>query len=415
MYNSDWLRMILLLKNITYLYLVRIVGLVSPLVLIPHLYQSLGADKFGALFFAQSFILYLGIVIDFGFELYAPGKAAVISDSEDLSLLVSKIQASKIFISIVALFIGLAIILLAGLNISKELFLAWFFMTFIQSSIPIWFFQGKGELSSISIFQATGRILSVVLTFLIVKNESDSIFYPVIESFVLLAISMMTWKLYFKMGLGFRRVRKSDIMDILRDSFPLLVSKISISLYTVSGTFILGVLSSPKMVAFYAAPMKVMETIGSLMGPINQVIYPYLSAKSADREVSSVNLKMLKRYIYGSFICGALCTMTLLLFQDIIVSKYLKAQVPMVKEIFQILAFLPAFIFSSNVLGIQILLGFGKQRDFSKIISISSLIGFFLILLLTFYYQGRGTAYAVLLSEVMISLFMYLKVRRSIL
>lgn len=402
-----------LFQNIAYLYLVRAISLISPLFVIPHLFKVLGSESFGALFFVQSFTLYLGILIDFGFELHAPGRLARIKNDRKISVYTSKVQISKF---ILAVSVGAVLVLTCVVfhqYINWTLYLSWYLVICIQSSIPIWFFQGIGELSVISIIQACGRVLSLLLTLWVVQEPDDAFFYPIIESAVLLIVSIVSWRIYFKMGYGVVGIKLLDVYNLLKESSSLFVSKVSISLYTISGTFILGLMASPVVVAYYAAPMKIIEALGSLMGPINQVIYPFISSRVSSNE-PKIEGKYLKIYILISLFLGIIVSSGLLTFQNFIVFTYLKAEDDIVLSIFRVMSIFPTFIFLSNVLGIQILLGHGYYRKFSRIISTSSVVGLALILLLTYFYSALGTATAILIVEIIITLWMLYQVRKDV-
>ncbi len=390
------------------------VSTASPLVLIPFLFRTIGEETFGTLFFTQSFILYFGIIIDFGFELYAPGKIAAMIDKPSIEKFVLTVQSVKFLIGAIFFLVGLLLLFVFDTLFIKKYTIAWFYMVYMQALVPTWFFQGIGDLGKISLIQAVGKVLTVLITFILVQSSDDAILYPLIEGTILMLIAFGAWRTYFKLGYHLAPVEWKEMTLVMRESASLLVSKISISLYTISGTFILGLLTSPKMVAYYTAPMKIIESVSGLMGPVNQVVYPYISSHIS-KNTGRVDSVFLKRYIWTCLVFSLLVTLVLILARDFIVYDYLKAQEQIVGSIFLVLAFIPIFVFFSNVLGIQILLGFKFKEEFSRIVVSSSVIGFILIIVFTYFIGPLGTSISILATEALIAAWMYVRVRKIVL
>ena len=53
--------------HFTYLWILQFVRIIIPIILIPILISNIGLDKYGIIIFAQTFVAYLMIVINFGF------------------------------------------------------------------------------------------------------------------------------------------------------------------------------------------------------------------------------------------------------------------------------------------------------------------------------------------------------------
>ena len=79
--------------------------------------------------------------------------------------------------------------------------------------------------------------------------------------------------------------------------------------------------------------------------------------------------------------------------------------------VMRVLAGLPLLVGASNVLGIQIMLPFGKDRAFLTILLSAGLINIILAVLLAPYWQAIGMATAVLITETFVtaSMFVYLQ------
>ncbi|MFA0423118.1 oligosaccharide flippase family protein, partial [Vibrio sp. 10N.222.54.A1] len=62
-----------MLKNIFMLFISQGVNYLVPLILVPYLVRTLGAESYGEFNLALSIILYGCLFIDFGFNLYTTG------------------------------------------------------------------------------------------------------------------------------------------------------------------------------------------------------------------------------------------------------------------------------------------------------------------------------------------------------
>ena len=71
------------------------------------------------------------------------------------------------------------------------------------------------------------------------------------------------------------------------------------------------------------------------------------------------------------------------------------------------------FIISiSNVLGVQGMLTMGMKKAFSAIVWFGAVINTIIIFPLIYYYQAEGAAISVLITEVLIMLIIFYKVRK---
>src|SRR5690606_32074798 len=82
--------------------------------------------------------------------------------------------------------------------------------------------------------------------------------------------------------------------------------------------------------------------------------------------------------------------------------------------ILKILILLPITIFLNNLFGTQILLNLNKDKLFFKILLFTALINLILIFPLTYYYNYIGTSIAVLITELLLFVLMYIYAIKSV-
>jgi len=91
-----------LLTNFFSLSILQAVNMFLPLLTFPYLTRILSIEKFGLLMFAQSFILYFLILVDFGFNYSATREISIHRDDRKK---ISEIFSSVIQVKIILIFI----------------------------------------------------------------------------------------------------------------------------------------------------------------------------------------------------------------------------------------------------------------------------------------------------------------------
>src|ERR1035437_2531234 len=70
-------------KNFSYLLLLQNVNYIIPLLLLPYLTRTLGADNFGKITFAQAFVTYVILLTDFGFNTSSTQEIVRVRDDKE--------------------------------------------------------------------------------------------------------------------------------------------------------------------------------------------------------------------------------------------------------------------------------------------------------------------------------------------
>jgi len=73
----------------------------------------------------------------------------------------------------------------------------------------------------------------------------------------------------------------------------------------------------------------------------------------------------------------------------------------------RIMAFLPCIISLSNIFGIQTMLVFGMQKEFSRIIKMAAIINTIVVLPLIYFYMGVGVCVSMLITETIVTTSMW--------
>ena len=390
--------------NFSSLSLLQLSNYIFPLIVFPYLVRVLGPEKYGLVNFAFAFTVYFSTVIDYGFALSATREIAVEkTNSDKIKEIFNSTLFSKIILLIPSTVIYFGIVLSISLfNRDIPLYAIVYIAILGSVLFPNWFFMGIEKMQFIAIFNIIFRLLSVIAIFLLVTESDDVIIYAAINSSYQLLLGIAG--LYFVIVSGYTKVVYpgiKSIIDRMKKGFSIFSSSFAIMLYTTSNTFILGLLAGNTSVGIFTGADKLRLAYQSLGNIAGQTVYPSLS--SLMKNSKSVGLRFLKKYslIFGTIIL--LFSSLVFSFSDLIVEIVLGSEFSSAGLVLKILAFLPFIIFLSNIVGIQIMLNLGYDKEFNRVILIAALINITLLFILVPTLAEIGTAISMLTTEVFVT------------
>lgn len=403
-----------LFGNIASLGILQGLNYLLPMITFPYQVRVLGTDKYGLLAFASATIAYFQILVDYGFNLTGPREIAIHRDNkEKLSEIVSSVIQIKLGLFIIAAF--LLVFIVSFVNRFRQDALV-YYITFItifgQILFPVWFFQGMERMKYITIFNVIARTIFTALIFVFVRQEADYYKVPLLSaigSFIAGIGSLYVMRRSF--GIKFKWQRKSILSHYFKESFSIFISSFAVSMYTSSTTFILGFFASNTEIGYYAAANKIIQIVKSLLSPITQSLYPFISKKiHEDKENGIIIIRKLLKYIaLATFFFSCLLFLAAPpLIHFLMGDQYLQSVTPL-----RIMAFLPFIIALSNIFGIQTMLPFGRNKAFSRIIIVGSLMNIALSFLFVPWLKYVGSAISVTIVESFITLSMFLYLQKE--
>lgn len=307
------------------------------------------------------------------------------------------------------------LLLLLLLNFEKfnkdiEIYLLTFGTVVGNIFFPIWFFQGMEKMKYITYINMISKIFFTISIFIFIQKESDYYLVPIFTSlgFIISGI----WSLSLvrrKFGIPFRFQSFTTLFLYSKESYHIFISHIAISLYTVSTTFILGLFTSNSTVGYFEAANKIIKASKSLIGPISQTIYPYISKKIQRSSEDGIQF-IRKVSMYVALFTGVV-SFSILIFSDNIINTLLGNQYQNSIILLTIMSPLPFMTGLSNIFGIQTMINFNRKKPFSTILITGSILNLILSFWLVPLYQGTGSAISIVLVEsfITISMFSYLQ------
>lgn len=395
-----------LVENITSLITLKGMEYILNFILFPYLVRILGVERFGAIVFMQGIVQYGIILVDYGFNLTGPRDIARAIEKKDIANIFSNIMMSKllIFLCVTCLsFLGIELMHLMGCAFDSYLYWSVYLLVLGNLIFPIWFFQGIQQMRYITIFNIIARSITVVLVFLFVQSPDDYLLASLFQSSTLLLagiFSLIALKRNFSYLFVYPNLK--GIKKTIFDGWHIFLTTISINIYTTTNTVILGVLTNNIVVGYFSTANKLIDCVKGVMFTLNQAVYPYVSNKLKNAGEYPTIMFIRKYFLYysgGTLLLGVL----LFIFSSWIIECLFGSGYDEAIYIFRLMSILPFIISISNVFGIQIMLNFGYQKEFSKILLLAAFLDVFLVVPLTHYFQGYGVATTMILVELYVT------------
>lgn len=267
-------------ENFSYLTLFQVLSLIFPLITYPYLVRVLGKELYGLVITAQILSSYCTIIVQFGFPLISAKHIAINKNNkEELSRIMSAILCSQALLLVVSFALYMVIICL--IPSYREHFLLFFYSFFLvlQSILfPQFYFQGIEKMKYITIIQLIFQLIFIALTFVVIKQQSDYIYVPLLHSigFVIGGVIAL-YLIFVKDGIKFRQPTFSDVKYYTKDAFPIFSTEVICTIKDKLNYLLLGSMVNMSQVVVYDVGAKIHALLMKPVTIIITVIFPKMS------------------------------------------------------------------------------------------------------------------------------------------
>lgn len=395
-----------MLGNMTSLYVFQGLQFVAPLLLIPLLIRRLGTEAFGILTLTTALSVYLQVVCDYGFQITATRRIAVLRDSrEGLARYVSSVLWSKAILAVggSALF-ALIVTLVPDYSIRWREFGLAGLTALAGSFLPSWFFQGLERSGSMVGVTAMGRILQIVSIFFFVRSGNDLLLCQTILLGTTLLTTAMAWRKMLGMIRGsFILPVFSGVRQILREGFEVFTAQAGVLLFANTNVLVLGAFASAEALGRYAIGEKVVRAVVQLTAPVTSALLPRTSALFELSPEKGFALIRKAALVGGAFflLLGIALATASPFYLPWLAGEHSEE----ISRLIWILCPIPFLVFLDNLFGTQVLLNLGHRRVFLLGTISTGFVSLGLQALLVPSFQAVGASVCLLASSVWILLF----------
>jgi len=401
-----------LLENFFSLSFLQIANYLFPLFSFPYLVRVLGPEKFGLIAFATALMGYFNILVDYGFNLSATKDIAINkADKRKISIIFNSVMIIKLSLVVLSFIILSGLVIFVQIFRSERLLYIYSFVCVIGTALfPTWFFQGIEKMKYITVLSLLSKMIFTVLIFGFVKKPDDYLFVPLINSIGLLITGI--WSIYIvnsSFNIKFLLPRYNDLFDQVKEGFYVFVSTMSISFYTTSNVFLLGLFTNNVITGYYAAAERIIRILQQMIVPVTQSVYPHINTLFLASKQSG--LRFLKKLVLLIglpliIICSIVFCLSPFLVHLILGVKY-QASI----GVLRILSFIPFVVFISQAFGSQLLIPLGFKKIFSYSIVFPAIFHMSALIIYVPKFGAVGAAIIVLITEIVIATSRMLSIR----
>ncbi|CQG96094.1 flippase [Yersinia enterocolitica] len=405
--------MSVLRRNIFSLLLLQGSNYIIPLLTLPYLTRVLGVEGFGVYSLTLSLAQYFVILIDFGFNLSASKKIAEHQDDpEYISKIFFETLISKSILCLVSIVI---VVLLLATNshavIQRELIYT-VLMLIGTTLMPVWFFQGIEKLSVVTNLMIVAKLSMLPLFFIFVHSDADVKYAVMIQSSMNLLAGIIAI-IYIYRNKLVRAVSFSSlrVAYTLKDSFPIFCATLSISLYTMSTTIIIGIFSNVYEVSIFTAADRVKGAILGVFLVLGNAFYPRINSLLVNKKEEAYAL--IRKIFYWQ---GALCiiiTIFVIAFSKLITQIMFGHEYSEVSNLLVLFSPVYLLVIQSTVLGNYILLPHGHKKSYTILPMISAVIHIPLCAYLASMYGAWGGVLSIIFIETLSFICLILILKRK--
>ena len=403
-----------LVRNTFALYASFFANTLVPLVTVPYTIRVLTPAGYGAGAFALSLASFGGVVAAYGFSLTASREISVNRNKPEI---VSRIASEVVLVELLLLGLclsayGIALIFVPRLH--AEVTDVWIAIVAVVLGTlnPGWLYQGMEELQFSARVDVMLKLAYVPALFLFVRKPGDTFTWLTLQAVTAGLASAWLWiHACTHFSIRWIRPRWQGIARQFRQGFAIFTSQSATALYTSGSVFILGIFTNVTVAGYYSAAERLVKVAMKAWGPLQTAVFPRASSLASESREEALRLAGKILFLQGGM--GALLSAGLFAAAPWIAPLAFGSQFEPSVPVLQILSVLPVLIAVSSVLGIQVMVPFGRDKAFALVLLAAGMLNVGLGALLAAHWQASGMAFSVVCSQCLVTLGMFLYLRSN--
>ena len=396
--------------------LLTLTSILIPLITMPYVARTLGAEGVGKVYFSQSVVTAFAAAAELGIPVYGIRACAMVRDDrEKLSRTALEILIINLLTSAAAYIImGITLLTVPKLAAGRRLILIMSSTIIFNAAGCEWLYKALEKYTYITIRTVLFKIAAMTAVFVLVRSPSDYIIYGWLTIFAALASDIVNLCLlhrYADVSRAAGLCRRPDLRRHLPAMFILFMLSAATMVYTNLDMTFLGFMKGDAEAGLYGVSVRIKLVLVSLITSVGAVLLPRTSSHYDKGEISefghligatltAVNVVSIPVAFYfvlfadeciavlaGSGFCGAVLPMRIIVPSIVIIGI-------------------------SGILGMQMLVPMGKETEVAGAAWLGAAVDIVLNLILIPGYASAGAAAATLVSELAVMLMLIRSVHR---
>ena len=382
-------------QNFIYQFSYQILAIIVPLITTPYVSRVLHPEGIGDYAYTFTVVYYFFIACMLGFDTHGQRLVAqALGDRERRSRAFSEVATLQAGVTLLGSVVYILYTVLSAERLRLITAVQFFYLASAAINV-IWLFEGVEEFRSVALRNIAVQIVSCVLIFTLVKEETDLWKYTAI-----MAGSAFAGNLLFLATAGrhvdYRLPRFRNTIAHLKPALLLFVPQIGITVFMQMDKLMLGWWSTSRQLGYYQNAEKVVSIPVALILTVGTVIMPRIITLRAEKRMEEVRK-------YNSFafdllmVIGIGCTFGLTGIAHVFTPWYFGEEFRESADILSILSAQVAFMTWENVLQKQYLVPFEKDAVVIRAMTFAAGIN---VVLNTLLIPGYGSVGAIIGSLV---------------
>lgn len=399
-------------KNFIYNVIYQISILILPLITMPYISRTIGANGVGIYSYTYSIVYYFMLVAMLGLNNYGNRTIAKVRDNKER--LSSEFCSIYFFQLIVSSTVTIVYFLYVFCFNIKYIDIAILQCGHLLSTIIDinWFYFGLEKFKVTITRNIIVKILSLVLIFVFVKSSNDLWKYTLILSLSSFISNIFLFTRLRKY-IDIKKVPKKDIKKHIKPAIVLFIPVVAVSLYKVMDKIMIGLMSSVTEVGYYENAEKIIGTPLSIITALGVVMLPRVSNMISNNDQKNVYKILQKTMEFVSFLIFPMTFGVAAIGKDFSI-LFLGSQFEKSGYLIRILAVTIVFISLANVIRTQYLIPKEKDKDYILSVFCGAIVNLFFNLLLIPQYASIGACIATVLAELVVMLYQFMSVRKEL-
>ena len=400
-------------KNYIYNVIYQLLIIIIPLIVTPYTSRVLLPEGIGKYSFTTSIITYFTLFASLGFGYYAQREIAKNSQNKSIqSTVFWEILICRLLSVLISVIVNI-ILVFTGVYGNNTTLMMLLTINIAAIAVDIsFFFQGNEEFGRLVFINIIIKILGTISIFLFVKKQTDLWIYALINCLILVISNLSLWPLLFK-RLTSVKIKQLRPFKHLKPTLILFIPSIAVTLYTVLDKSLLGIITNSEVQnGYYEQAEKIIKmamTIITCLGTVMVSRNSYELSHNNHSKVVENNYKS----IHFVWLLGFPMAVGIILVSDNLVTWFLGQDFNYCAVLLKVLSPLILIIGLSNVLGMQYLIPYKKDRGFTIAVSIGALSNLILNIPLIYFCGSLGAAIATILAELIVTSVMIILVKKN--